>query len=392
MSEPSWRPLVQEGAETEEDGPRFQGVELTPKWQQVKDNQKYKNQILVFETYQHNYTQYVVAFIILLNFFVQIWKRQFDAACGWEAPIETKHHHAMHATNATNVASSVADMYQCHNEEVWHIFSWFFNIVFLVELLWNLAGSCWTPFIQDSWNHFDMLVVGLGVLDMSGVDLGKLKLLRMLRAFRIFRLFGRVPALKKVLGSLVNAFFGVANAFLIVIIVMCICAVLAVDMFGNTMCQDDDPITATLDYGFHGGECWGKGYYGDFLTSLYTMFQILTGESWSEGCVWPLLDYYHARGDGLARVGIMTFFVGFIIVGNFVLLNVVVAVLLDGMSQVEDVKEVSKAGELTPEGAELMKRIVEIERAHTQNISELRVAIQDAFEKKILRRTTSGTS
>ena len=204
------------------------------------------------------------------------------------------------------------------------------------------------------------VVVSLGVLDMTGVDLGKLKLLRMVRAFRIFRLFGRVPALRKIISSLFNAGAGVGNAFLIVAIVMCIYAVLAVDLFGDVMCQmhgdELGPEEGWEHVDVHGGICFGVGYYGTFSTSLYTMFQILTGESWSEGCVWPTLDYYMEKDDQFYRKFVMIFFTSFVLITNFILLNVVVAVLIDGMNQA--VVEPGQGG-VAPTGREALLQMLE---------------------------------
>ncbi|CAK0844580.1 unnamed protein product [Prorocentrum cordatum] len=211
---------------------------------------------------------------------------------------------------------------------------------------------------------------------MIGVDLGKLKLLRMVRAFRIFRLFGRVPSLRKIILSLFHAGGGVGNAFLIVMIVMCIYAVLAVDLFGNVMCDADGKQSedwSSTD--FHGTTCFGMGYYGTFTTSLYTMFQILTGESWSEGCVWPLLDYFQVV-DPAYRKFVMIFFVSFVVITNFILLNVVVTVLIDGMNQAVDEPKPEGAA---PEGREAVLEMLEKLRANQaqqqQDLEELVKAV-----------------
>jgi len=77
-------------------------------------------------------------------------------------------------------------------------------------------------------------------------------------------------------------------------------------------------------------ECVGDDYYGTFFSSLYTLFQVLTGESWSELVVRPVLHFY--RNEPISLFGAASFFVSFIVINAFVLINVVVAVLLDGMN------------------------------------------------------------
>lgn len=343
--------------------PQF-GAENTPKRQEVLAHQWYTNQIKVFDSYQSPPTQYFVAFIIILNFFIQCLKREYDPGCSWDEEI------------------SIAP---CNNQQVWSFWSWFFNIAFLIELLWNLAGSWVRPFLGDSWNYFDCVVVALGVVDMAGVPLGNLKLLRMLRAFRIFRLFGRVKSLKKIISSLFHAGSGVGNAFLIVFIVMSIYAVLAVDLFGDAMCAPNGTQLEDWDsfnFNVHGGTCFGMGYYGTFITSLYTMFQILTGESWSEGCVWPLLDYYTAADYSSplgphARKATMLFFVSFVIITNFILLNVIVTVLIDGMNQAVDEPHLEKS---EPEGRDallqMLAKLQENQAQHQTDLDQLVKAVE----------------
>merc|ERR1712232_700559 len=72
--------------------------------------------------------------------------------------------------------------------------------------------------------------------------------------------------------------------------------------------------------------------YGNFMKALYTMFQVLTGESWSEAAARPALNYFYDTQDGLNILITYVFFYSFVLINSFTLLNVVVAVLMDGMS------------------------------------------------------------
>merc|ERR1712019_54343 len=80
--------------------------------------------------------------------------------------------------------------------------------------------------------------------------------------------------------------------------------------------------------------CFGDEYFGTFSRSLYTLFQILTGDSWSEAVVRPILLVYPI--ETYEKVGSAFFFVGFVIINYVVLINVVVAVLLDKMQESTD--------------------------------------------------------
>merc|ERR1719199_145072 len=81
------------------------------------------------------------------------------------------------------------------------------------------------------------------------------------------------------------------------------------------------------------GGCVGPEYFGTFSRSLYTFFQVLTGESWSEMVARPAIWYYYY--DPLKAVGGSLFFVSYVLITGFMLINVVVAVLLDKMSDPE---------------------------------------------------------
>merc|ERR1719502_1593303 len=97
-------------------------------------------------------------------------------------------------------------------------------------------------FWNNGWNLFDFVVVAIGVIGyiFPPSILGPFALLRMMRAFRVFRLFKRVKSLNKILVSLARAVPGVCNAFLIMLIVMCIYAILGVEFykFEGTRCRE----------------------------------------------------------------------------------------------------------------------------------------------------------
>jgi len=114
------------------------------------------------------------------------------------------------------------------------------------------------------------------------------------------------------------------------LLVVCIYAVLAVDLFKDSFkdCKNSDIAAAITPR----GHCWGDEYYGNFFKSLYTLFQVLTGESWSEMAVRPYL--FAPTTGSFDTFLISVFFVSFVCISGMVLLNVVVAVLLDGMNSV----------------------------------------------------------
>mmetsp|Transcript_166777 Transcript_166777/g.320252 ORF Transcript_166777/g.320252 Transcript_166777/m.320252 type:complete len:488 (+) Transcript_166777:69-1532(+) len=274
--------------------------------------------------YHSHRVQQVVAGVIAANFVIQCFQSQVD-------PFGDEH------------------------EDVWFVTENFFNVVFLLELMLNMYGSWFRPFWRKKWNIFDFVVVTIGVLDMMQFPMGALNLARMLRAFRVFRLFGRIESLRKTISMIQKALPGVMSAFLIAIIMLCIYAVLATHLFKEIYDNCHSPEM----YDVNGAilvpvaltgrqNCFGYEYYGNFLKSLYTLFQILTGESWSEAGVRPLI--FRFSSDILEVTGVGLFFLSFIMINGIIIVNVVVAFLIDGILG-EEKKQEEEAHEKHQENA-----------------------------------------
>jgi len=262
----------------------------------------YFSQQEVKEFYLSSRVQVCVATLIFFNFLVQCLEKQIDPG------------------------------YKLY-PRVWMVIADCFNVIFIIELAINMYGSWMRPFFRSGWNVFDTIVVTIGILDLAKANLpGPLTMLRMLRAFRVFRLFNRIASLRKLVDSLRRAVPGVCHAFAINLLMMCIYAVLSVEFFRN-LHQDCElpPGSSTMGAFTARAKCFGEDYFGNFLRSMYTLFQVLTGESWSEAVVRPILHYFD--GSPWETMGVALFFISFILINAVVLLNVVVAVLLDGMKE-----------------------------------------------------------
>lgn len=107
----------------------------------------------------------LVAFIIIANFVINIVQAEIDP-------------------------DSLNLMYG----ETWDVLDTTFNVIFLVELLVNMYGygGPVLAFWSDAWNVFDFIIVTVGVVFVSGVEMGNLSKLKLLRAFRVFRIFKRI--------------------------------------------------------------------------------------------------------------------------------------------------------------------------------------------------------
>ena len=290
-------------------------------------------QSTVRKFYSHNYVQGAVASVIIGNFIVTILEKEIDPYS--------------------------ADL-QVYRVE-WQALDDIFNSIFLIELLINMYGSWLCGFWKNGWNLFDTLVVIVGVLTMTRAELGPFSDLKMLRAFRVFRLFKRIPALNKIITALLRAIPGVINAFVIMLIIMCIYSILAVEYFrdfgktGTFVTTEQTGVGEAAIFTNHEvtaitmrGMSYGEEYYGTFSRALYTLFQVLTGESWAEMVARPLLFGRPEENSSWSVFAVAFYFTSFILLHQIVLVNVVVAVLLDKFVEPEDKQEdKSEAEEIT---------------------------------------------
>lgn len=235
----------------------------------------------------------------------------------------------------TNIIEKEIDPHGTNYENEFIALEYVYNILFTMELGINMYSHCCCSFWRSGWNIFDVVVVTIGIINMVHLPLpDSFRMLRMMRAFRVLRLFKRVRSLNKIIIAIAHAVPGVINAFLLLTIVMCIYAILAVEFFINVgdQCHEAD---SGLEPSLR-GRCFGEEYFGSFSKSLYSFFQVLTGESWSEAIARPVLWWYT---DPWLSLGSAVFFVSFVLISAFVLTNVVVAVLLDKMVEAEAVSE-----------------------------------------------------
>merc|ERR1719204_155261 len=218
--------------------------------------------------YDSSTVQIIVAFIIFLNFVVEAIKSQVLPEKG--SPADT----------------------------VFVVFEFFFNIVFLIELAWNMYGSWFWLFWDSGWNWFDFIIVGISIISIAFPTLPGITVLRLFRAFRVFRLFKRIDSLKKIIEGVLHAIPGVSQAFMIMLILMGIWSVIGVEFYRDLAPQE----------------------FGNFLKAMFTMFQVMTMDF---STIARRLIYLH--GQWFAAV----FFITYIFITGIVMTNVVVAILLD---------------------------------------------------------------
>ena len=177
--------------------------------------------------------------------------------------------------------------------------------IFIVELAAKFI-ALGRRFFRDGWNVFDFLVVAVALLPNAGAfsvvrSLRVLRVLRLINRMPQLRLINRMPQLRRIADAILQAVPGIGAIAGLMGILFYVGAVMATTLFGERFPE----------------------WFGSLGNSLYTLFQVMTLESWSMGIVRPVMEVYpHA----------WLFFVPFILVSAFVMLNLFVAVIVDTMA------------------------------------------------------------
>jgi voltage-gated sodium channel len=168
--------------------------------------------------------------------------------------------------------------------------------IFVVELLLRLYAHGWR-FFTDSWNIFDLIIVAIAVIPATG----PFSVLRALRVLRVLRLVSMVPAMRRVVSGLLAAVPGMASIGLLLGLIIYVAGVMATKLFGHISPE----------------------YFGDLGTTLFTLFQTMTGEGWPDV----------ARAVMAEAPMAWIFFVIYILVSTFAVLNLFIAVIVSGMER-----------------------------------------------------------
>jgi voltage-gated sodium channel len=173
--------------------------------------------------------------------------------------------------------------------------------VFIVEIALKLAAYR-LAFWRSGWNVFDFLVVGVALVPGGG----PWSVLRSLRVLRVLRLLTVVPQLRRVVAAFFHAIPGLAGVVMVMAIFYYTAGVLATGLFGDSHPQ----------------------WFGTLGGSLYTLFQIMTLEGWSMGIVRPVME---------AHPWAWAFFIPFIVVATFTILNLFIGIIVSTMQELRTV-------------------------------------------------------
>ena len=180
-------------------------------------------------------------------------------------------------------------------------------VLFSIELLLKFYVYRFR-FFRSGWNLFDLAIVAIAWAPTSGA----LTVLRALRILRVLRLISVVPQLRRVVSAIGHSIPGMVSVVGVLGLIFYVASVLATKLFGTY----PDPNM--------------QEWFGSIGASAYTLFQIMTLESWSMGVVRPTMELFPWA---------WSFFIPFIIITSFAVLNFFIGIIVDSMQIVQKQEE-----------------------------------------------------
>ncbi|ESR22859.1 ion transporter [Lutibaculum baratangense] len=204
--------------------------------------------------------------------------------------------------------------------------------IFVVEIALRIFAFG-PRFFRDPWSLFDFTIVAISLLPATG----PLQVLRALRILRVLRLISVVPSLRRVIGGLVAALPGMGSIVILLGLVFYVFAVMATKLYGETF----------------------PDWFGSIGASIYTLFQVMTLESWSMGIVRPVMEAYPQA---------WLFFVPFILCTTYAVLNLFIGVIVSAMQEEHQAFAEAEQEMVHAENAMLLEEL----RALRHEVAELR--------------------
>ena len=215
--------------------------------------------------------------------------------------------------------------------------------IFIAEIVIKLLAYG-LDYFKDPWNWFDMVIVGISMA--SGLPfmaafraMRVLRVLKSLKALRGTKLIGSVKHLQVIIGAIVKSVPSILWTGILLILIYYVFSLIGVNLFGDAF----------------------PDWFGTIGKAMYTLFQVMTLESWSMGINRPVMEVYSFA---------WAYFVPFVLLSSFVVMNVVVGIVVNAISEVTaennveepETKEVSKE-DLLKEMREVKEQMARLEKA-----------------------------
>ncbi|XP_035389090.1 voltage-dependent T-type calcium channel subunit alpha-1G isoform X11 [Electrophorus electricus] len=232
-------------------------------------------------------------------------------------------------------------------DEALKICNYIFTIVFVLESVFKLVAFGFRRFFKDRWNQLDLAIVLLSIMGITLEEIEVnaslpinptiIRIMRVLRIARVLKLLKMAVGMRALLDTVIQALPQVGNLGLLFMLLFFIFAALGVELFGDLICDELHP-------------CEGLGRYATFKNfgmAFLLLFRVSTGDNWNGIMKDTLRDCAQDNGSCYNMVVSPIYFVSFVLTAQFVLVNVVIAVLMKHLE--ESNKEAKEEAELEAE-------------------------------------------
>nr|XP_020762656.1 voltage-dependent L-type calcium channel subunit alpha-1S [Odocoileus virginianus texanus] len=203
--------------------------------------------------------------------------------------------------------------------------------LFTVEMLMKMYGLGLRQYFMSIFNRFDCFVVCSGLLEILLVESGAMtplgiSVLRCIRLLRIFKITKYWTSLSNLVASLLNSIRSIASLLLLLFLFVVIFALLGMQLFGGRYDFEDTEVR--------------RSNFDSFPQALISVFQVLTGEDWNSVMYNGIMAY---GGPSYPGVLVCIYFIILFVCGNYILLNVFLAIAVDNLAEAESLTSAQKA-------------------------------------------------
>uniref|UniRef100_A0A8C3JQJ2 Voltage-dependent L-type calcium channel subunit alpha n=1 Tax=Calidris pygmaea TaxID=425635 RepID=A0A8C3JQJ2_9CHAR len=211
--------------------------------------------------------------------------------------------------------------------------------LFVAEMLLKMYALGLRQYFMSLFNRFDCFVVCAGILEIILVELGTLSplgisVLRCIRLLRIFKITRYWTSLSNLVASLLNSVRSIASLLLLLFLFIIVFALLGMQLFGGKFDFEDMEVR--------------RSTFDNFPQALISVFQILTGEDWNSIMYDGIMAY---GGPSFPGMLVCIYFIILFVCGNYILLNVFLAIAVDNLAEAESLTLAQKA---KPQGTEVL--------------------------------------
>lgn len=171
-------------------------------------------------------------------------------------------------------------------------------VIFTLEIVFKVIVYR-ASFFRDPWNLFDLFIISISIVPSAG----SFTVLRALRIIRTLRLLKNLPKLRLIIESLLKAIPSIGWIMVLLAIVYYTFAVIGTNLFAENF----------------------PAHFGDLGKTFFSLFQIMTLESWSSGIARPIIQ---------SMPGAWIYFVSFILIATYTTLNVFIAIVVNTMNEI----------------------------------------------------------